>query len=311
MQLALSISKRERRERKHRSMQEPNIARCARAAVEKIAFVAILVFVGCKDQAKESASKAKAHATMLAELSARDVGEVERGLPEGAKRLASLYASGADARNDMTAVRAGLKRIRREVPDLTIAKSTFFALADDKGIAIRNDLEQDVMAGQNLFAVFPELAGAARGVWVTTAGTFPGPPGPAGPDRDFIAASPVKREDGSVAGILVTGWSYRYFARHLQESLLGELKADLLKAKDTGKLPIVYIAVFDSSGIFTAPFTPPVNEKALIDLKLVAKTAGGPYEGTLTITGREFGCAAIRAPKLGPETGIAILRSEI
>ena len=56
--------------------------------------------------------------------------------------------------------------------DLTIAKSTFFALADANGVAIRNDLEEDVMAGQNLFSVFPALA-KAKTAYTTTTGAFP------------------------------------------------------------------------------------------------------------------------------------------
>ncbi len=285
------------------------------ASAIALAATATVTLPSCKDQGKESAAKAKANALMLAELSAKDVGEVERGLPAGAAMLAPLFSKEGgktgDAHNDLSGARAGLKRIRAVVPDLTVSKSTFFALTDDKGVAIRNDLEQDVMAGLNLVSLFPAVGGALKGEWVTTAGSFPGPPGPAGPDRDFFAATPIKREDGSVGGALVTGWSYRYFSRHLQEALLHELKEDLQKAKEPGKLPILYVAVFDATGVYAAPFTPPVNEKALAEANLVAKTANGPYEGVITITGRDFGCGAVRIPKLGPDTGVAILRSEI
>jgi hypothetical protein len=69
--------------------------------------------------------------------------------------------------------------------------------------------------------------------------------------------------------------------------------------------------VFDATGIYSAPLTPQVNEKALSDLDLVAKTTAGPTHGVLNITDRDFGYAAARVPKLGPDTGIAVLRSEI
>ena len=69
---------------------------------------------------------------------------------------------------------------------LLVAKSTFFALVDEKGVAIRNDLEQDAMAGQNVVQIFPALSGAMKGTYVTTTGAFPGPAGPLGPDKDWI-----------------------------------------------------------------------------------------------------------------------------
>src|SRR5580658_4328152 len=96
---------------------------------------------GCKDQAKESAAHARVDVAYVAGIVDKDVAEIERGLPEGAKELASLVAKDADPRQDVRAVRHALGRIRRDVADLNIAKSTFFALADPSGMAIRNDLE--------------------------------------------------------------------------------------------------------------------------------------------------------------------------
>ncbi len=273
--------------------------------------IAPIAISACKDKGKASAQDAAKHVESLAALTVKDVGEVERGLPEGATRLGSLFAQKADARQDLPAVRSRLLRVRREVPDLNVAKSTFFALLDDKGIAIRNDLETDVMAGQNLLTSFPGLSKAEEGAFTTTTGAFPGPMAPSGPDKDWVAGAPVRREDGSVGGVLVTGWSFRRFAHHLQESLKHDLQEQLLKANDTGKLPVLYVAVFDRTGVYSAPQTPSVNDKALVDLGLVDKSAGGPVSGVLTITDRDFGYAAQRAPKLGSDVGIVVLRSEI
>jgi len=273
----------------------------------------------CKDQGKESAARAAGHAASLAELVDRDVAEVERGLPEGAHLVAALM-SGADAGaaarepspvEDASAARAALRKVRRDVADLAVAKSTFFAVADAKLVGVRNDLEQDVMAGLDLGAAFPGLTRAtAQGVFATSSGVFPGVKGDR-PDRDWVAAAPIKRPDGTVAGALVTGWSYRYFARHLQESLLKDVRQKALTSGDDGKIPILYVAVFDATGVYTAPLTPPVNDKALVEADLVGKTAPGAYQAPLDVTGRTFGLAAVRAPRLGPDTGIAVLRSEI
>jgi hypothetical protein len=268
-----------------------------------------LTLYGCKDQAKESAAHAAQNATDMATLVDKDVGEVERGMPEGAKRLLPLVAGGADPQKDVAGVRKALGRVRRDVMDLSIAKSTFFALADANGVAIRNDLEEDVMAGQNLFAVFPALARAREG-YVTTTGVFPNASAKNGPDRDWIAGVPVKQESGVTAAIFVTGWTYRFFARHLQESLKDRLTEEARKSGDDSKMPVFYVAVFDKTGVYSAPLTPPVDEKALSGEDLVGKTGSGAGQGTLTITDRAFGWAAARTPKLAPDTGVVVLRSE-
>jgi hypothetical protein len=266
---------------------------------------------GCKDDAKESAVRAAKDAVDLAALVDKDIGEVERGLPVGAAKLGALVADGADPKQDVAGVRSALLRIRRQVPDLNIAKSTFFALADPTGVAIRNDLEEDVMAGQNLVTLFPALARATDG-FITATGSFPNAQTKNGPDEDWVAAAPVKRADAAhtTAALLVTGWSYRYFARHLQEALKTFLLDQAKAAGSEGKLPVYYVALFDRSGVYSAPLTPAVDEQALAREDLVAKTSAGPAQGTVTIADRGFGFAAQRTPKLAADTGVVVLRSD-
>ncbi|MBK6459988.1 MAG: hypothetical protein IPF92_03135 [Myxococcales bacterium] len=289
----------------------PHAARSPVASIVApvIAAALCLSSSGCKDHAKESEARAREHAQELATLVEKDVAEVERGLPEGAKRLATIFAKEEPNKN-LPAVRAGLQKVRRDVPDLLLAKSTFFALADEAGIAIRNDLEQDAMAGQNLFGIFPGLAGGKSG-YVSTTGAFPGPPGKAGPDKDWLAATPVKRTDGSTLGVFVTGWTFRRFALHLSETLKHDLQERLMASDQKGKMPVLYVGVFDKSGVYGAPQTPSTNEKALADIDLVGKTAAGPSSGSLVLTDRPFGWAAVRTPKLGADVGVFVLRSEI
>jgi hypothetical protein len=263
--------------------------------------------VGCTDKGKLSEKEARANVDALLAIADTDVGQIERGLPLGADKLASLWAKGSDPRQDLRAVRSALVRMRRDVPDLTVAKSTFFAVADDKGIAIRNDLEEDAMAGKNLLALFPDIAKALAGSYVTTTGAFPGPPLPSGPDKDWLASAPIKKDDGAVGGVLLTGWTFRRYAYHLQE----QLRHDMEQAQHNAKLPVLYVMMFDKSGVYGAPQTPPVNEKAIADLDPVGKTASGRAEGTLAITDRDFGWVAARLPRMGADIGLAVLRSEL
>ncbi|MDP9150418.1 MAG: hypothetical protein M3O36_10825 [Myxococcota bacterium] len=286
-------------------------ARAASALAHGFAGIVAAMSLGCADHAKQSAARAAENVADLAVLVDKDVSEVERGMPQGAKRLAPLVALGADPRQDVAGVRRALLRVRREVLDLSVAKSTFFAIADVTGMAIRNDLEEDVMAGQNLFAVFPALA-AAKDRYVTTTGTFPNATSKSGPDEDWVAGVPVEREDGSTGAVFVTGWTYRYFARHLQESLNDRLTEQAKEGRNDGKLPVFYVSVFDKSGVYSAPLTPPIDEKALAEQDLVGRTQATPvFQGTTTIADRAFGYAAQRTPKLGPDTGVVVLRSDM
>ncbi|WP_394821037.1 hypothetical protein [Pendulispora albinea] len=277
----------------------------------RLAIVSSLMLpIGCRDQGKFSAQRAAEDVASLVELTNKDLGEVERGMPEGAKRLAPLWAQGKNPHDDLGAVRAALTKVRREVPDLNVAKSTFFAVTDERGIAIRNNLEQDAMAEKNLFAIFPDLAKAKEATTSTT-GAFPETAAQNPPDRDWLFAAPIRADDRKLLGVYLTGWTYRRFAYHLQETLRHDLGERLRKDNEAGKLPIFYVAMFDRTGVYGAPKTPTVNEKALHDADLVGKTASGAHTGVLTITERDFGYAAARTPKLGADIGVVVLRSEL
>lgn len=276
---------------------------------------------GCgKDRGQKSAEDARANVQKLVELTNKDVAEIERGLPEGAKKLSDLLAKEVgkeDPRHNVPAVRSALLKMRQQVPDLGIAKSTFFAFADTKGIAIRNDFENDTMAGKDLVSGWPGLKPVVEGApYASTTGQFPGAPNPAGPDKEWVAAVPVKKSDGSAQGILVTGWTYRRFAYHLQVTLQREIQDQLMRANDKGKMPILYVCLFDKENVYGAGApgaipVPEVNEKELAKAGLHAKTEAGPASSPLKITDRDFGWAAARLTKLGPDVGVVVLRSEI
>lgn len=277
--------------------------------------------LGCKDKGQKSAAEARADVQKLVELTARDVAEVERGLPEGAKKLGELLAKDVgrdgDPKQNVPAVRSALLKMRQQVPDLGIAKSTFFALADEKGIAVRNDFERDTMGGKDLVGGWPGLKPVVTGApYAATTGQFPGTPSPAGPDREWVAAVPVKRADGSPLGMLVTGWTYRRFAYHLQVTLQRDLQDELMRKPDKGKMPIVYVCLFDAEHVYGAGApgavpVPPANEKALEEVRLHEKTASGPASSPLKLANRDFGWAAARLPSLGPDVGVVVLRSDL
>lgn len=293
-----------------------------RKALYVCAFAAALAgtMSGCKNGGRKSAEGARADVEELVELTTKDVAEVERGLPEGAKKLAELLPKevghDVDPKTNGPGVRSALLKMRQQVPDLGVAKSTFFAFADDHGVAIRNDLEHDTMAGKDLVKGWPGLKPVVEGApLAATTGRFPGVPNPAGPDKEWVMAVPVQK-GGALQGILVTGWTYRRFAYHLQATLQREIQDQLMRSADKGKMPILYVCLFDKEDVYCAssPGTtgvPKVDEKALAEVGLHAKTEAGLVAAPLTITDREFGWAATRLPKLGADVGVVVLRSEV
>lgn len=285
------------------------------------AAVAIAPSLGCeKDRGQKSAEEARADVQKLVELTDKDVAEVERGLPEGAKRLELLLAKevgkDGDPRANAPGVRSSLLKMRQQVPDLGVAKSTFFAFTDDKGVAIRNDFEHDTMAGKDLVKGWPGLKAVVDGAaYTSTTGQFPGVPNPAGPDKEWVAAVPVKKGEAT-QGILVTGWTYRRFAYHLQVTRQRELQDERMRQGDKLKMPILYVSLFDKENVYGASSpsaipVPEVNERTLAGVGLHAKTEAGPASEPIKITERDFGWAAARLPKLGPDVGVVVLRSEL
>jgi hypothetical protein len=269
---------------------------------------------GCTDPAKVSESKAAEHAARLAKLTDDDVDEVRRGLPAGAKSLGSAWDGKRDPDDDPILARRALDRVREENRDLAVAKSTFFVLTDDKGAILRSDQEPDIFAGKSLVAAYPAMAKVLAGESLETRGTMAEAAGArTGGDEQWVAAAPVRDPRGTVRGIYASGWSMRRFAYHLEESLKHDLNAEALRTGDKklAKLPLLYVFVLVGSRVYGAPVTPAVNGETLEKLDLLNKTTGDVvYHQPIEITGRAFGLAAKRAPKMGADVAVAVLRSE-
>lgn len=265
----------------------------------------------CTDSGKVSETKAIAHADRLATIAADDVEQVRRGLPRGAKALGQLWSVDGDKRPEPAVVRTRMESVRNADPDLEVAKSTFFAVTDDTGVVLRSDQEPDPIADKSLVPAFPTLAKSLSGEGVETYGAMPELRGARnGADEQWVAAAPLRDDHGTVRGMYVSGWSLRRFAYHLEEALKTELRE---QAKTTpGKLPLVYAFVFRGAKVYGAPITPEVDVEALEKLDLAARAgAQAVFHQQLEITGRAYGVAARKVPNLGPDAGVAVLRSEI
>ena len=264
-----------------------------------------LLSVACGKSAKISVEKATAHADHLVKTAQGDVSEIRQGLPEGAKVLAPLFSKPTPPAEDLKEVRDTLQQARDKVQDLRVAKSTFFALADANGTVLRNDLEQDLMAGKSLFGSFPELKQAAAGKYVETHGSMPEASEAKGrPDGQWIAAQPIA-VDGATKGFYVTGWSWSAYAYRLENAARTEARGQ------GGKEPLLYVYVVVDSAVYGAPVSPEVNAQKIAEQKPLDKITGDlPFTAELEITGRDFGLAVRATPALGAKVGIAMLHSE-
>ena len=266
----------------------------------------------CKDTGKLSAARAAEHVAFLVDTVGKDVEEVRSGLPKGAQLMATQLGRDPAIVKDPNAVKDALEIARRKVQDLRMAKSTFFVLADLGGTALRNDQEQDRMAGRPLFASFPALA-TAKDSYVETTGSMPEASGVRAPrpDGQWVAGAPVS-VNGTTQALYVTGWSWASYAYRLEFALRGKIRSELAdKKKANEKEPLVYVFVAAGKSVFGAPVTPELDATTIAGLDPLSKVKQGETFSTpIEITGRAYGLAVRRAPSLGADIGIAVLRSE-
>ena len=199
---------------------------------------------------------------------------------------------------------------RGKVQDLRIAKSTFFAVTDLSGTVIRNDQEQDRMAGKGLFQAFPALV-EAKNRYVETQGSLAEASGVRAPrpDGQWIAGAPV-RVDGVVKGMYVTGWAWTSYAYRLEFALRSQIRSELKDKREENE-PLVYVYMVTGKAAFGAPVSPEINATEIAKLDPLAHARGkDTFSQKLDIEGRTFGLAVRRTPTLGNDVGVAVLRSE-
>lgn len=280
----------------------PGGSSLGRAALVLVSLAGALGAAGCsRDGGTLSAERAKTLAASVARAAEADVEEVRKGLPEGAKRLEPLFEK---ADPDAATAREGLETARAKVQDLRVAKSTFFAVVGRDGVVLRNDRDQDSMAGKPVFQAFPGLRAALEGRYVEARGDLPEAAGVKGRgDGQWVAGAPI-RAGGEVRALYVTGWSWSSYAYRLENHARSLVRGEQ-------KEPLVYVYVVVGDQAFGAPVSPDVNAKAILALDPLGKAAAdGAFSSPLTIEGRDFGLATQTVPALGEKVAVAVLRSE-
>ncbi|MBM4363831.1 MAG: hypothetical protein FJ104_14215 [Deltaproteobacteria bacterium] len=286
------------------------MSRSSRRGLLALVVALALGATGCRDTAKVDVDRATSSVGFLAETVDRDVAEVRTGLPAGAAVVAAIWKSQPELAADPGALRGALLDARAKVQDLRIAKATFFALSDPGFVVLRNDQEQDRMAGRPLLGAFPALT-TARTSYVEALGSLPEASGvrEGRPDAQWVAGSPVS-VDGSVRGIYLAGWSLSAYAYRLEFALRGKLRSELLE-RPTDNEPLVYVLLITGSGVYGAPVSPEVSREEVARRGVLGRLTGDAVAAEhFEISGRGFGLAARRVPALGPDVAVAVLHSE-
>ncbi len=209
---------------------------------------------------------------------------------------------------DPATVRAALERARDKVQSLRVAKSTFFAVATRTGVVLRNDQDQDLMAGKGLFGSFPELKKALTGKCVETMGSLEEAATIKNrPDAQWVMACPIQHQ-GEPRGLYVTGWGWSAYARRLQLAVVSEIQDQLQPGQNE---PLVYVVVVVGDHSYGWD-VPDVTLNYVNELQLPGKIGESHVYGEVAeITGRKWGIAAISLPVFTGEKVIGVVaRSE-
>jgi hypothetical protein len=264
--------------------------------------------LGCENPAKKSVQEARGHVDFVAKAAARDVTEVRRGLPGGAKHLEELFKNAQPGVPDPQTTAKAMARARDADAELRVAKSTFFAVTAPDGTVLRAEPPPDDLTGKNLFAAFSGLKAAPNTGYAEARGSMPEVAGVRGKDdAQWVAAAAVKL-DGETRGLYVAGWSWSAYAYRLETALRSKI---LTEAKEGDKIPLLYVYVVVGDSVYGAPVAPVVNAEAIARLRpLAQKPEKKPFTAELEIEGRAFGLAVLSISELGADVGVAVLRSE-
>jgi hypothetical protein len=286
----------------------PNLKITRRTMVAAITTLA-LSSSACEDKGKASEEAASSSIEFALSLVDRDIGQVREGLPLGAPILEKRLPD--DPFGKRREVQEAIKAARSNVPELAVAKSTFFSFAGTDGVVLRSEIDPDRFVEQNAVRAFPELARAlepGQGL-VEAFGELDALRGvKRGPDLAWIAAVAPRGADGAARGLFLSGWSLRLYVRGIQEQVRAQLAE---RAKESGKKapPLVYVYLLKGKGAYGDPDAPDVNAETLAKLDVLAKAKAGPFSVATVIEQRAFGIAARALPAYGEDAAIAVIAS--
>jgi hypothetical protein len=265
---------------------------------------------GCGDQAKASEDAAFDAVDLAKEIVARDVEQVRKGMPEGVKVLAKRMPG--DPLGSRLELQTAIKAARENTDTLQIAKSTFFSFAMPDGQVLRSEIDPDRLVDQNILKAFPGLAKALEpnAGLVEAYGQLEALRGVRkGDDLAWVVAHAVPSKEGDKpAGLFLSGWSFRLYARVVQEGVRQKL-IERTKNSEKKEIPVVYPYFMKSGGAYGDPDAPDVNAEQLVKLEAGQKAQSADFRTHIEIEKRTFGIAAKKEPLFGDDAAVAVVAS--
>ena len=266
---------------------------------------ATLALPGCSDPAALAQKHGADACDMALEIFNRDVEQLRKGMPEGAKVLAGRMP--ADPVGGRAELQTAIKAARDNVKELSYAKSTFFSYAATDGLVLRSEIDPDRLVDQNVLKVFPSLAKAlepnaalqeAYGEMDALRGVKQGS------DIAWIVAHAVPGKDGKPQGLFVSGWSMRLYVGFVQDAVRTKLDE---KTKDSSDKVEAYLFVVKGKVALGHPDAPDIHAEELVKQDLVTKAAGGEARTKVDLEGKTWGIVAKKAPAFGDDAVVAVI----
>ncbi|NUP06944.1 MAG: hypothetical protein HOW73_12900 [Polyangiaceae bacterium] len=271
-----------------------------------LSFAALVgALAGCTDMGK-MAQERSAEATDLAlEVFNRDVDQLRKGMPEGAKILGQRLP--ADPVGSRAEVQTAIKAARDNVKELSYAKSTFFSYASKDGLVLRSEIDPDRLVDQNVLKVFPSLSKALEpnGGLVEAYGEMDALRGvKKGTDIAWIVAHGVNGADGAPQGLFLSGWSMRLYVGFVQDSVRSKIDE---KTKDSSNKVEMYLFVVKGKTALGHPDAPDVHAEELVKQDVAAKASSGEFRTQVEMEGKTWGIVAKKCPAFGDDAVVAAI----
>ena len=231
-----------------------------------------------------------------------------RGVAQAAERIRRGFLV-EDPDRRAREIRGVLERLRqppRGIDELMISPISFVAAVGADGRVICRDAEPDPMAGFDAGAAFPVVRDAlTRGVAGYARVEFPATAPDQPPSHTVLYAAPARHE-GRIVGAVIAGTPLWRTAQRLGRQLQADHAAEMPRGM------ILWTYLYEGDALHHHG-TPPDLDAPVPDAAARAagfsRSAGG-FTGEVAQFGRWYAYGVVPLPRLGPDVGAIIFRSD-
>ena len=276
------------------------------------ALAALLLAAGCDpDTGPTEGRIVREHGPRIQEIVREDVERGQAGVDRAAERMAAgfLLEDADQQRREMRVALNLLRDPRRGIPEITLSPIAFVAAVLPSGVVIARDGEEadDRLAGFDAGATGPLVQQAlseGRGAHALVEVPSSTEDGPTSETMLFVAPA---RRGGRVVGAIIAGTPLYRTSQRLWRQLHTEAGEDFAR----GLVLWVYMYRGDRLHMHGTPedLTEALPDAAARSAGLAAHPHG--YTGNFALFGRWYAYGVLPLPRLGPDVGAIIVRSEV